>query len=217
MAHELKTITQSIVANNKGILAADEATGTIKKRFDAIGVESTEENRRAYREMLFTTPGAGRAHQRRDPVRRDDPAVGDRRDAVRRSCCRVGIIPGIKVDTGARAAGAVPGETVTEGLDGLRERLAEYRELGARFAKWRAVITIGERHPDRTRDPRERARAGAVRGALPGGRRRPDRGARGADGRRSLDRALRAAATGGRCRPCTTSWSRSASTSRARS
>ena len=100
-------------------------------------------------------------------------------------------MPGIKVDTGAKPLARYPGETVTEGLDGLRERLAEYRELGARFAKWRAVITIGDGLPTDYAHPRERARAGALRGALPGGGDRPDRRARGADGRRPLDRDLR--------------------------
>ena len=100
-----------------------------------------------------------------------------------------GVIPGIKVDKGAKDLAHAPGEKITEGLDGLRERLDEYRELGARFTKWRAVITIGEGIPERVLPLDERARARAVRGALPGGRARPDRRARGADGRRPLDRA----------------------------
>ena len=124
----------------KGILAADESDGTIAKRFEAVGVASTEENRRAYRELLFTTPGVEEFHQRRDPLRRDDPP--ERRATARRSRSfspARGIIPGIKVDKGAKPLALAPGETITEGLDGLRERFAEYRRLGARFAKWRAT------------------------------------------------------------------------------
>ena len=145
---ELETTARELVAGGKGILAADESSGTIAKRFDAVGVESTEESRRAYRELLFTTDGRRRAHQRRDPLRRDDPPVGRRRHAVPASCSpRQGIIPGIKVDRGAKPLALAPGETITEGLDGLRERFEEYRALGARFAKWRAVITIGDGIP----------------------------------------------------------------------
>ena len=143
MAHELKTIAQSIVANNKGILAADESTGTITKRFDGIGVESTEENRRAYRNLLFTTRGLRGVHRRRDPVRRDDPAERRRRDAVPRAARGEGRRARDQGRHRRAPAGRRPGETVTEGLDGLRGRLAEYYELGARFAKWRAMIFIG--------------------------------------------------------------------------
>jgi fructose-bisphosphate aldolase, class I len=144
---ELYDTAAAIVADNKGILAADESTGTIKKRFDAIGVESTEETRRAYRNLLFTTAGMeeyiGGVILYDETIRQsaDDgtpfPALLDEK----------GSIPGIKVDTGAHAMAGFPGETVTEGLDGLRARLEEYRELGARFAKWRAVITIGDGIP----------------------------------------------------------------------
>ena len=145
-ASDLAAVAQALVAPGKGILAADESDGTIKKRFDAIGVESTEDNRRAYRELLFTTEGAERVHQRRDPLRRDDPPERGRRDAVPEAPASRGIIPGIKVDKGAKPLALAPGETVTEGLDGLRERLAEYRELGARFAKWRARDHDRRRH-----------------------------------------------------------------------
>jgi len=137
----------ALVAPGKGILAADESTGTIAKRFDAIGVESTEEHRRAYRELLFTTPAVGDhisgAILYDETIRQ---AAADGRSFVQ-VLQDAGVIPGIKVDTGAKPLALFPGETVTEGLDGLRERLAEYRALGAAFAKWRATILIGEGMP----------------------------------------------------------------------
>ena len=145
---ELYETARTIVADHKGILAADESTGTIAKRFDAIGVESTEETRRAYRNLLFTTAGMeefiGGVILYDETIRQR----GRRRHAVRRAARRRrASCPGIKVDTGAKPMALHPGEIVTEGLDGLRERLAEYYELGARFAKWRAVITIGDGIP----------------------------------------------------------------------
>src|ERR1700704_3428524 len=139
---ELLKTAKAMVAKGKGILAADESSGTIKKRFDAIGVESNESNRRDYREMLFTAAGAGDAISGvilYDETIRQKAADGTPLVEVLK---RQGIIPGIKVDLGAKPLAKSPKETVTEGLDGLRERLIEYRELGARFAKWRAVITI---------------------------------------------------------------------------
>jgi fructose-bisphosphate aldolase, class I len=144
---ELQRIAQAIVADGKGILAADESTGTIKKRFDSIGVESTEETRRAYRDLLFTTEGVeeyiGGVIMYDETIRQK---ASDGTPFPNLLASR-GIIPGIKVDTGAKPLAHADGETVTEGLDGLRERLAEYRELGARFAKWRAVISIGDHIP----------------------------------------------------------------------
>jgi fructose-bisphosphate aldolase, class I len=144
---ELAATARALVAGGKGILAADESNGTIARRFKSIDVESTEENRRSYRQMLFTTPGLEdfisgvilydeTIHQKADDGSPLVELLGDK-----------GMIPGIKVDMGAKELAGFPGEKVTEGLDGLRERLQSYRELGARFAKWRAVITIGDRLP----------------------------------------------------------------------
>ncbi|MGZ8706718.1 MAG: class I fructose-bisphosphate aldolase [Gaiellaceae bacterium] len=144
---ELQRVAEAIVADGKGILAADESDGTIKKRFDSIGAESTEERRRAYRELLFTTEGAEEfigGVILFDETIRQKASDGTPFPKLLES---KGIVPGIKVDTGAKPLALAAGETVTEGLDGLRERLAEYRELGARFAKWRAVITIGKDIP----------------------------------------------------------------------
>ncbi len=141
-------IAQAIVADGKGILAADESTGTIQKRFDSINVESVEETRRAYREMLFTTAGAEEAISGvilYDETLRQSAADGRPFAKVLQDAR---IIPGIKVDTGAKTLAGSPDEKVTDGLDGLRERCQEYYGLGARFAKWRAVITIaGDAHP----------------------------------------------------------------------
>jgi fructose-bisphosphate aldolase class I len=147
MADNLEEIARALVAPGKGILAADESDGTIKKRFDSIGVESTEENRRAYRDMLFTTEGA--ADHISGVILYDETIRQSSEDGTPfpQLLERQGIIPGIKVDKGAKDLAGAPGEQITEGLDGLRERLAEYRELGARFTKWRAVITIGEDMP----------------------------------------------------------------------
>ncbi|GAC1320186.1 MAG: fructose-bisphosphate aldolase class I [Collimonas sp.] len=141
---ELKAVAGAIVAQQKGILAADESGPTIKKRFDAIKLECTAENRRRYREILFTTEGV-------------EPYIGGvilYDETLRQSCAegtpfaelltRRGIIPGIKVDGGAKPLALHAGEKITEGLDGLRDRLQEYQQLGARFAKWRGVIEINE-------------------------------------------------------------------------
>ena len=138
----LHETARELVAPGKGILAADESSGTIKKRFDQIGVESTEDNRRAYRQLLFTTPGLGDHISGVilfDETIRQSADDGTRLTEVLE---KAGVIPGIKVDTGAKPLALFEGETITEGLDGLRERLAEYGELGARFAKWRATYSI---------------------------------------------------------------------------
>jgi len=144
---ELEGTAAAIVAEGKGILAADESDSTIKKRFDSIGVESTEENRRAYRDLLFTTEGVEEYISGVilfDETIRQSSADGTPFPELLESR---GVIPGIKVDKGAKPLALAEGETITEGLDGLRDRLEEYRGLGARFAKWRAVISIGESIP----------------------------------------------------------------------
>ncbi|HYD49184.1 MAG TPA: class I fructose-bisphosphate aldolase [Terriglobales bacterium] len=138
----LEAIARQLVAPNKGILAADESSGTIKKRFDAIQVESTEENRRQYRQLLFTTNGA---EEYISGVILYDETLRQKADdgtPFPQLLASKGILPGIKVDKGAVDLPFAPGEKITEGLDGLRQRLSEYRELGAKFAKWRAVIDI---------------------------------------------------------------------------
>jgi fructose-bisphosphate aldolase class I len=143
----LEQTARALVAPGRGILAADESDGTIKKRFDAIQVESTEESRRAYRELLFTTPGMEEHISGVilfDETIRQSSADGTPFPELLES---KGVIPGIKVDKGAKPLALAEGETITEGLDGLRERLAEYRDLGARFAKWRATYSIGEDLP----------------------------------------------------------------------
>jgi len=150
MTESLHEIAQAMVAPGKGILAADESSGTIKKRFDSIGVESTEANRRDYREMLFRTDAMKDCisgvilfdETIRQKAQDGTPLV----ELIKGH----GTIPGIKVDKGAKPLTGFDGEKVTEGLDGLRQRLAEYYELGARFAKWRAVIAIGEDMPSAT-------------------------------------------------------------------
>jgi len=146
---DLVDVARALVAPGKGILAADESSGTIKNRFDAIGVASTEENRRDYRELLFRTPGAAEYISGvilYDETIRQRAADGT---PLVKVLTDQGILPGIKVDIGAKPLAGAKGETITEGLDGLRERLAEYRQLGAVFSKWRAVITIGEGIPSR--------------------------------------------------------------------
>ena len=144
---QLESTAKALVAEGKGILAADESEGTIKKRLDSIGVESTEDNRRAYRELLFTTEGVEDYISGVilfDETIRQKSSDGTPFPELLAS---KGIIPGIKVDKGAKALALTDGETITEGLDGLRARLEEYRELGARFAKWRATYSIAEDKP----------------------------------------------------------------------
>ena len=147
MTEQLAQTAAAMVAPGKGILAIDESLPTIKKRFDTISVESTEENRRAYRELLITAPGGQEFIS--GMILFDETLRQKTRDGVPFPQVMIenGIMPGIKVDKGAKDLAGHPGEKVTEGLDGLRDRLAEYRELGARFAKWRAVITIGDHIP----------------------------------------------------------------------
>ena len=144
---KLEKTARDLVAPGKGILAADESTPTIGKRFATINVDSTDETRRAYRECLFTTPGIGDTISGvilYDETIRQSTADGT---PIPEALAAAGVMPGIKVDTGAKELAGASGEKVTEGLDGLRGRLEEYRGLGARFAKWRAVIAIGEGLP----------------------------------------------------------------------
>ena len=141
--NDLEATAKALVADGKGILAADESTSTIGKRFKDVGVESTETTRRDYRHLLFTAPDVAKAISGvilYDETLRQAAPDGT---PLPQLLLKQGIIPGIKVDTGAHDLAGHPGEKVTEGLDGLRTRLAEYHKLGARFAKWRAVITIG--------------------------------------------------------------------------
>lgn len=143
MSERLEDIAAAIVAGGKGLLAADESSGTIKKRFDVIGVESTADSRRDYREMMFRAKDAMTKYISGvilyDETIRQKAADGTPLVDIIRAA---GAIPGIKVDAGAKPLAGFPGDTITEGLDGLRERLADYYKLGARFAKWRAVIDI---------------------------------------------------------------------------
>jgi fructose-bisphosphate aldolase, class I len=148
---QLNKTAEAMVRPGKGILAADESSGTIKKRFDAIGVESTADNRRDYRELLFRTTDAMRNYIS-GVILYDETIRQSAKDGTPlvKLIEQAGSIPGIKVDAGAKPLPFCPGETVTEGLDGLRERLKEYHGLGARFAKWRAVIDIGASMPSYT-------------------------------------------------------------------
>jgi fructose-bisphosphate aldolase, class I len=142
MNHDLESTAATLVADGKGILAADESVATLTRRFDTFGIQSTEQSRRAYREMLFTTPGAAEfisgAILYDETIRQKSSGGTPLADVL----VSQGIIPGIKVDTGAEPFAGSPEERVTEGLDGLRDRLAKYHGMGAHFAKWRAVIRI---------------------------------------------------------------------------
>jgi fructose-bisphosphate aldolase class I len=143
----LKDTVQQLFANNKGLLAMDESTGTCNKRFAAEGIPQTVEMRRKYRELIVTTPGLNESIG--GAILYDETIRQQTKDGVPMAdvLMKAGIIPGIKVDTGAKLMAGFPNEKVTEGLDGLRERLAEYKKMGARFAKWRAVITLGDDIP----------------------------------------------------------------------
>jgi len=147
---DLQTIARALVSEGKGLLAADETVSTVTKRLDVLKIESTPDSRRAYREMFFTTPGIAEFVS---GVIMQDETIHQRNAsgiALAELLVRQGIIPGIKVDNGAKPLAACPGESITEGLDGLRERLKEYRALGARFAKWRAVISVSDTLPSAT-------------------------------------------------------------------
>ena len=147
MSHNLESVAASLVADGKGILAADESVPTLTKRFDILGITSTEQSRRTYREMLFTSPGA--AEFISGAIMYDETIRQKSSGGIpfAKTLESQGVLPGIKVDTGAKPFAASPKETVTEGLDGLRDRLREYRSMGARFAKWRAVIHITDSLP----------------------------------------------------------------------
>ena len=148
MTQSLEAVAQAMVAPGKGILAADESSGTIKKRFDAIAVENTQSNRRDYREMLFRSTEAMRTYIS-GVILYDETIRQQAKDGTPlvRIIADTGALPGIKVDAGAKPLPFCPGETITEGLDGLRERIKDYVGLGAKFAKWRAVIDIGRNMP----------------------------------------------------------------------
>jgi fructose-bisphosphate aldolase class I len=141
-SQNLESVAESLVADGKGILAADETTPTLTKRFDTLGIKSTEQTRRTYREMLFACPGA--AEYISGAIMYDETIrqKSSRDTPFAETLANQGILPGIKVDTGAKPLAGSSSETVTEGLDGLRDRLREYRNMGARFAKWRAVIHV---------------------------------------------------------------------------
>jgi len=144
---ELAATAKAMVAPGKGLLAMDESNRTCNKRFEDVGIAPTEENRRAYRELIVTTPGLGTSIS--GAILYDETIRQAKKDGTLfiEVMTNAGIIPGIKVDTGAKDLAGRPGEKITEGLDGLRDRLAAYYDLGARFAKWRAVIKIGEGIP----------------------------------------------------------------------
>ena len=145
----LTDTARALVADDKGLLAMDESTPTCNKRFAALGIPQTEEARRAYRELIVTTPGLGEYIS--GAILYDETIRQHKQDGTPflKVLTDAGIIPGIKVDTGAKDMAGHPGEKVTEGLDGLRDRLAEYAQMGARFAKWRAVIAVGDDIPSR--------------------------------------------------------------------
>ncbi|MCK9489146.1 MAG: fructose-bisphosphate aldolase class I [Xanthomonadales bacterium] len=147
---DLEDIALAMVAPGKGIIAIDESSGTIKKRFDSVGIADTEENRRRYRELLLTTPNLSQYIS--GAILFDETIRQSTSDGVPfpRYMAENGLVPGIKVDRGLQPLAGCPGEVITEGLDGLRARLEEYARLGARFAKWRAVINIGEDIPTST-------------------------------------------------------------------
>jgi len=147
MSEDLASIAASLVGDGKGILAADESVATLTRRFDALGIPSTAQSRRAYREMLFTTTGAAEFISGAILYDETIRQKSSRGKPLAEVLLSQGIVPGIKVDTGAEPLAGFPGERVTEGLDGLRDRLLEYHGMGARFAKWRAVISIADALP----------------------------------------------------------------------
>src|SRR5665811_2265710 len=148
-AQKLINTARKMVAGDKGLLAMDESTPTCNKRFARLGIPQTEEARRAWRELIVTTPGLGESIS--GAILFDETIRQQKKDGTPfvKVITGAGIIPGIKVDTGAKSMAGHPGEKITEGLDGLRDRLKEYSQMGARFAKWRAVIAVGDSIPSR--------------------------------------------------------------------
>ena len=191
--NELNKVAEAMVAPGRGILAADESNATIKKRFDAIGVESTPITRRDYREMLFRSAEAMSKYIS-GVILYDETIRQNAKDGTPlvKLIAQTGALPGIKVDKGTKPLPFTANEVVTEGLDGLRERLVEYRGLGAKFAKWRAVIDIGPGIPSYGAVMANAHALARYAALVPGRRHRPDRRARSADGRRPRHRSLRA-------------------------
>ena len=148
-AQKLTDTAKALVAGDKGLLAMDESNPTCNKRFARLGIPQTEEARRAYRELIVTTPGLGECIS--GAILYDETIRQEKKDGTSfaKAIADAGMIPGIKVDAGAKDMAGHPGEKITEGLDGLRDRLAEYSRMGARFAKWRAVIAVGDNIPSR--------------------------------------------------------------------
>ena len=182
---ELIDIASALVADDKGLLAMDESNPTCNKRFARLGIPQTMEARRAYRELIVTAPGLGECIS--GVILYDETIRQQKKDGTPfvQAIIAAGIIPGIKVDTGARDLACRPNEKITEGLDGLRQRLAEYSRMGARFAKWCAVITLGDGIPSRGCIEANCAGLGPLCGIVPGSRVGPRRRTGSAHGRRA--------------------------------
>ena len=181
---------RKMVAGDKGLLAMDESNPTCNKRFAKWGIPQTEETRRAYRELIVTTPGLGESIS--GAILYDETIRQKEKDGTPfvKAITDAGIIPGIKVDTGAKDMAGHPGEKITEGLDGLRDRLAEYSQMGARFAKWRAVIALGDGIPSRGCIEANAQRAGSLCRVVPGSGTGPRRRAGSAHGGRAYSGAM---------------------------
>src|SRR6516164_5712739 len=187
-----ESVALALVAQEKGILAADETVPTLTRRFDTLGIQSTEQSRRTYREMLFTCPGVSEFISGAimyDETIRQKSSSGS---PLSKALAAQGILPGIKVYTGAKPLAGSPGETVTEGLDGLRDRLSEYRSMGACFAKWRAVIRVTETLPSSGCVSANAHALGRYPALVSRAETRAHRGARSAYRWLAYDRALRA-------------------------
>ena len=197
----LSTITK-LTAPGKGIVAADESTPTITKRFTAVGIDSTAETRRAYRTLLFTAPGAEQYLAGVILFEETLDQKDDNGTLLPDLLAHRGIVPGIKVDKGTVALPNADGDLITQGLDGLGDRLKAYKSKGARFAKWREVYAITDRNPTCARHRGQCRGARALRGDLPERRHRADRRARSADRRRAHARALPRSRRRGAARWC---------------